>query len=119
MDRIYFDQQGTPVAYSEDGDTIFLFSGEPVAYHDGNSVYSYTGTHLGRFEEGLIRDNQGYVAFFTAEATGGPIKPIKQIIPIKGIKQIKPIRGIKQIKPIRAIDSLSWSPLSGVSFFQQ
>jgi hypothetical protein len=119
MDLTYYDAHGAPIAYTEDGDAIFLFSGEPVGYHDGDSVYSYGGKHLGWFEDGLIRDNEGHVAFFTEGAVGGPIKPIKQIKPIKGIKQIKPIRGIKQIKPIRAINSLSWSPVSGAWFFRQ
>ncbi|SRR5260221_6685803 len=119
MDLSYYDIRGAAIAYTDDGEGVFLFSGEPAAYHDGDSIYSYVGTHLGWFENGLIRDHDGHVVFFTEGAAGGPIKPIKQIKPIKSIKQIKPIRGIKQIKPIRAIDSLSWSPVSGVAFFRQ
>jgi hypothetical protein len=119
MDLTYYDAHGTPIAYTDDGDAIFLFTGQPAGYHDSDSVYSFGGKHLGWFEDGLIRDNNGHVAFFTERAAGGPAKPITKIKPIKGIKQIMPIRGIKQIKPIRAINSLSWSPLSGVLFFSQ
>ena len=114
-----YDKDGHPVAYAEDDGSIYLFSGEPVAYLDSDSVWAYSGKHLGWFDKGLARDNDGNIAFFTENASGGPIKPIKQIKPIKGIKGIKPIKGIKEIKPIRSINSLGWSGLSGEAFFRQ
>lgn len=115
----FYDKHGQPIAYAGDDGSIYLFSGEPVAYLDGDSVWSYSGKHLGWFNNGLIRDNSGETAFFSDKASGGPVKPIKRIKPIKGIKGIKPIKGIKEIKPIRAINSLGWSILSGDAFFYQ
>lgn len=117
MSLDFYDQHGAPVAYSDDGEHIYTFGGRPVGYISGESIYGYSGKHLGRFENGLIRDNNGNVALFSQECSGGPIKPIKQIKPIKGIKQIRPIKGIKQIKPIKPISTLGWSAFSGEQFF--
>ncbi|MGI5868851.1 MAG: 4-fold beta flower protein [Kiritimatiellia bacterium] len=114
-----YDKNGRPIAYADNDGSIYLFSGEPIAYLDSDSVWAYSGKHLGWFDGGLIRDNCGDTAFFTENASSGPIKPIKAIKPIKGVKKIRPIKGIKEIKPIRAINSLRWSGLSGESFFYQ
>jgi hypothetical protein len=118
MDITFYDLHGNPTAYTEDGEHIYLFSGKPVAYIDHSSVYSYDGRHLGRYENGWIRDNHGSGALFTAHASGGPTKPMKQLTPIRGIKGIRPIKSIKQLKPLRAIDSFSWSECSGPRFFE-
>ena len=63
MDITFYDSHGKPTAYTEDNEHIYLFSGKPVAYIDGSSVYSYSGRHLGWFDEGWIRDNSGYCVF--------------------------------------------------------
>jgi hypothetical protein len=115
----FYNRQGGPTCYAIDDGHIYLFNGQPVAYFYEDSLYSYEGTHLGRYSNGWIRDNNGQCVFFNSDAKGGPIKPIKGIEPIKGIKGIKPIKGIKQIKPIKPIDSLSWSELSNDNFFFQ
>ena len=44
---VFYDQHGRPVAYSEDSTHIYLFTGEPVAYLDGDVVYGYNGKHYG------------------------------------------------------------------------
>ncbi len=119
MSLEFYDRNGAPIAYSDDGEHIYLFDGRSVGYLSGESIYDYSGRHLGRLQNGLLRDNIGGVVFFSADATGGPVKPIKQIKPIKGVKQIRPIKGIKQIKPITPISALGWSPLSGNQFFSQ
>lgn len=117
MNLDFYDQRGAPIAYSEDREHIYTFDGRPVGYLSDGSVYGYSGKHLGRFENGLIRDNAGNVALFCQECSGGPIKPIKQIKPIKGIKQIRPIKGVRQIKPIMPTSTLCWSSLSSKQFF--
>jgi len=89
-----------------------------VAYIDKISIYSFSGKHIGWFIDGWIRDHSGKCIMFSEKASGGPIKPIKQIKPIKGIKQIKPIKGIKQIKPIPPFKLLTWSNISGSSLFR-
>lgn len=118
MELTFYESNGKPVAYTEDGVHIYLFSGEPVAYLDEGSVYSFSGKHLGRFEKGWIRDNNGDCVFFTEVATGGPMKPMKIMKPIKSMKQMKQMKSMKEIRPMRPMDSLSWSELSGKQFFE-
>ncbi len=113
----FYNQNGQPIAYTKDETHIFLFSGEPVAYFRNDSVYSYSGRHLGRFEDGWIRDNNGDCVFFTDFATGGPIKPTRRIKPIKSVKRVKPLKSVRQIKPIKPIKSLKWSLRSSEEFF--
>lgn len=117
---IFYSSTGKAVAYCDDGEHIFLYSGEPVAYFYSNAVYGYNGKVYGWFEKGWVRDLNGSYVFFTEDANGsGPIKPIKNICPIKGIKGIKPIKSIRQIKPIKPINQIRWSDLSGEQFFYQ
>lgn len=118
MTLTFFDRNGAPVAYTDDGEHLFSFRGSPVGYLHGESVYSFSGQHLGTFEAGWLRDHAGNAALFSDDAFDGPIKPIKHILPIKSIKHIKPVKGIRQIAPIKPIKSLGWSNLSGEQFFE-
>lgn len=119
MEIVFYDEKGEPIAYTEDGIHIYLFSGEPVAYFYGDSVYSYSGKHLGWYIEGWIRDNDGDCGLFTEEVKGGPVKPVKRIKPVKSVKQVKPVKSVKEIRPVRPVRSLSWSSLSLIKFFNQ
>lgn len=115
----FYDRNGEAVAYTQDGTHIYTFLGEPVAYLDGDSVYSFTGDHLGWFENGWIRDNFGGCVFYTQNAQGGPVKPVKGVKPVKSVKLLKPIKSVKSVRPVKAVKSLSWSNLSGEYFFNQ
>jgi hypothetical protein len=116
----FYDNHGRPVAYTEDDETIYLFTGEPVAYFNENTVYGFNGKHLGWFEDGWMRDLHGQCVFFTENTVGsGPIKPIKAIKPIKSVKRVKPVKSVRQIRSLKAIKSLSWSKFSGKQFFYQ
>ena len=116
----FYNSKGKPIAYiCDDGEHIYLFNGKPVAYLSENIVYGFNGYHLGWFEDGWVRDKRGKCVFFTENANGGPVKPIKQIAPIKGIKHIKPVKGVKHIASVKSVDSLSWSELSVEQFFEQ
>jgi len=118
MQITFYNSQGHPTAYTEDEVHIYLFSGQPVAYIDDSSVYAYNGRHLGRFEDGWIRDNQGNCVFFTEDASGGPMKPMKSMRPMKGMKSMKPMKSMKQMKPMRPMNTSSWSELSREQFFE-
>ena len=115
----FYDERGCPVAYTEDGTHIFTFGGRPVAYLDGESVYSFSGTHLGWFEDGWIRDNGGRCVFYTHDAQGGPVKPVEQVKPVKSVKSVSPVKSVGCVRPVKAVKSLSWSRLSGEQFFQR
>lgn len=116
----FYDSTGRAVAYTDDNENIFLYSGVPVAYIYKNLVYNFMGSQLGRFENGWVRDKGGYCVFFTENAQGsGPAKPVKQVRPVKGLKQLMPLRGIRHVPSVKAVDNLSWSTISGERFFMQ
>ena len=60
---ILYDRYGKPTAFCDDDTHIFLFSGEPVAYFYGDTVYSFRGKLLGWFDSGWVRDLKGYCVF--------------------------------------------------------
>jgi hypothetical protein len=113
----FYDNSGTAIAYLADERHIYTFSGKPVAYLDGEAVYSFSGEHIGWFEEGWVRDTKGKCVFFTESASGGPVKPVKKVKPAKGVRHVKPVKGVKHVKSVKAVKSFSWSQLSGEHFF--
>ena len=116
----FYSSTGNPVAYCEDGEHIFLYSGKPVAYFYKNVVYGYNGKVYGWFENGWVRDLNGSCVFFTEDADGsGPLKPLKGLHPLKGLKELIPLKGLKELIPLKAMNNLEWSNLSGEQFFQQ
>lgn len=120
MDIALYDSSGRPVAYVEDGVHIYLFTGEPVGHIIGQAIYAFTGTHLGYFENGWVRDHSGACVLFTADATGdAPVKPIQHTRPLKWEKRDKPVKGPIAPRPTKPSESPSWSSLSPEEFFSQ
>jgi hypothetical protein len=113
----FYDRHGNPIAYSDDGEHIYTFDGHPAAYFHNGLIYSFSGSHLGRFANGLARDNDGNTVFFTEEASGGPVKPLRKLKPLKGLRRLKPLKGLRDLRPLKSLDSMSWSELSGLHFF--
>ncbi len=114
---VFYDKKGRATAYTEDKVHIYLFAGDAVAYFDRDALYSYSGEQLGWFENGWIRDLDGYCVFYSEVAYGGPSKPVKGMCPVKCAKRIKPIKRVKNVRRIKSISRLSWSPLSSEEFF--
>jgi hypothetical protein len=120
MSQIYYDRQGSPTAYSEDKKTIYLFSGRPVAYIQGGSIYSFHGKHLGILAKGWVRDNEGFCVFYTPKAVraGAPPKPVTRAVPAKNDKKAAPAKGLRQRKSTEPVSRRSWSQSSGTQFFE-
>ncbi|WP_086775902.1 4-fold beta flower protein [Vibrio coralliirubri] len=118
MSLDFFDSTGQPYAYCDDGDTtIFTFGGSPIAYIDGDSIYAFSGAHLGFFEDGNIWDHHGCVVLFTPRSTAGPLKPLQALKPLKGLKSLKPLKGLKTLKPLKSLKSINWSSVSPQKLF--
>lgn len=112
MDYItFYDKKGMPIAWlsDKDNETIYLFNGKPVAWISGTSVYSFSGTHLGFYENGWIYDNNGYCVYYTQKASGGPVKPVKNVNPVRSVTKVKPVKSVKSVPPVRPVKKLSWS----------
>ncbi len=110
---IFFDSHGDAIAYVDEADdVIYLLSGEPVAILDDESVFAFDGRHVGWFMDGWIRDHHGACVYFTDEATGGPVRPVRSVRPVRGVRQVRPVRGVREVRPIRPTRLMSWSDLS-------
>lgn len=120
MDNVeYFDNTGSAVCYSPDGEHIFLWTGKPVAFlHDGK-VYSFTGRQLGWFENGWLYDRSNRPALFSKSATGGPVRPARRAKPAKNARLAKPAKLARQAAIARPARSLSWSGVADASYFYQ
>jgi len=118
MSLNFYNSNGRPYAYSDDGETIFTFGGKPIAHIDGDSIFSFSGAHLGFFEGGQVWDHSGSVLLYTENTSGGPLKPLKALKPLKGLKQLKPLKGLKQLKPLKALKNMAWSKQAPEAVFE-
>ena len=117
MSYIFYNKIGSPTAYTEDNCHIFLFNGETVAYIHKDSVYSYSGKHIGFYKDGWIRDNNGKCVFFKKNAKNGPSRAIQDIGPIKSPKAKIPIKNPRENKPKNLEIKQYWSEVSSKQFF--
>ena len=112
-----YELSGLPVAYSDDGIHIFLYAGQAVAYFVGDSVYAFSGRHLGWRHRGWIIDHEGNRVLFTEQAEQGPDKPIVQDDRKKQYAGQLPEKALRQFEPLRPTISSKWSRLSVKKFF--
>jgi hypothetical protein len=83
MEKTFYDRSGRPVAYSDDGVHMHNFSGHAIGHMHEDSIYDYSGKHLGWFVNGWVRDHSGRCVMFTDESSGGPVIPKIGIEPVK------------------------------------
>lgn len=106
-DFSFYDSQGRPSAYFEPsgGLVLYLWSGEPVAYLDEESIFGFNGKHLGWYHDGLIYDHDGGIVAALASAfreAPGPAPP-------RSLRGLKPLKGLKELKPLKPLFGRSWS----------
>lgn len=109
-----FNSTGKATAYIDFADerTIYLWSGDPVAYLERDSqggyhVYGFNGEHLGWFVGGILRDHDGKAACATKDAMSRT-----DFEPFKSFKKFKPFRSFQEFAPFRPFFSDGWSELS-------
>lgn len=105
-----FNLDGEAVAYIDADDedlTIYMWNGTPVAYlvtDDGAfSIYGFNGQHLGWYEDGIVRDHEGYSVGFIKGATSiytkyESYKPYKKYKPYKSYKKYPPYKPYSKTK---------------------
>lgn len=115
---VFYDKHGNPCCYSDDFKHIYGYDGEPLGYIQDGLIWNYNGRYLGQFKNNWVLDKDGYYLFFTENATGGPIRPIRKIAPIKSVKEIRPLKNIREIPPVYPVSKLDWSQLDPKIFFR-
>jgi len=114
-DVALYDSRRQAVAYLDPNDnrTVYLWSGEPVAYLVDESIYGFNGKHLGWYENGVIVDHDGNVVVSPAIAFRKPVQPA----PARGLKGVAPSKETKERTPVKPALASSWSDLSVRDFF--
>ncbi|PWV45355.1 4-fold beta flower protein [Chitinophaga sp. S165] len=118
QDIALFNKDGKATAYIDTKDedrTIYLYSGEPVAFLSEADVYGFNGKHLGWYEKGIIRDHKGDKIGATKKASTG----YTQYEPYKSYKQRKPYIGHKSYPPYKPYFYSSWTDSSFETFLLQ
>tara|TARA_Y100000766_G_C18656234_1_gene482915 strand:+ start:235 stop:666 length:432 start_codon:yes stop_codon:yes gene_type:complete len=118
-----FNSDGDAVAYIDTDDednTIYLWNGTPVAYLSPESnyynIYGFNGNHLGWFEDGIVRDEDGDAVGFQKGAVSGVYTNYE---PYKSYKKYKPYKSFKSFAPFKPYFSNSFSNESFVLFLKR
>ena len=111
----FYDSRGRAAAYFEESNdlVVYLWSGEPVAYLDDESIFGFNGKHLGWYRDGLIYDNDGGIVVAPASAFRGAPGPSPQ----RSLKGLKPLKGLKELRPLKPLFSRAWSRMPARVFF--
>jgi hypothetical protein len=112
-----YELSGLPVAYSDDGVHIFLYSGQAVAYFEGDCLYAFSGRHLGWRHRGWIIDHDGNCVFFSEQAEQGPQRFMVQEYKRKDHPAPIPKKALRQFEPLKPQVSSKWSRLTIEEFF--
>jgi hypothetical protein len=100
MEVALLNKKGKPVAYlADDGKTVFLWDGTPVAYLHEDQLYGWNGKQLGWFVNGTIFDIYGLRAGFIKSKS--PL--VTDLEPPKTMKQMKGAKKVRQpqvVKPV-------------------
>ena len=115
---VFYDRIGNPCCYSDDFVHIYSYDGKALGYIQDGSVWNYYGIYLGQFRNNWVIDKEGYYLFFTENAIGGLLRPLRRLAPIKSIKEIRPLKSLRQLPPIPPLPKLNWSGLDMDSFFR-
>jgi hypothetical protein len=102
MEETLFEPNGDPVAYIDynDDNTFYLWNGAPVAYLDIScTIYGFNGKHLGWYEDGIIRDLNGYKVGFNEKT----LPLYAKFEPYKSYKKYKPYKNYKQYSKFKPI----------------
>ena len=118
-----YNSDGDAVAFIDTTDedtTIYWWGGEPVAYltYESGSynIYGFNGTHLGWYEDGIIRNHEGDAVGFKKGSVRGVYTNYEGY---KGYKQYKPYKSYQEYAPYKPYYSTSFSNESLILFLKR
>ena len=99
MEETLYSLVGEAVAYIayDDGQTIYMWDGMPVAYLNREDIYGFNGKHLGWFEDGIVRDHDGYIVGFNKKAASVSLA----FEPYESFKEFKPFKSFREFAPFK------------------
>lgn len=111
----FFDSRGRAVAYLDISQELvfYLWSGQPVAYLDNESVYGFNGKHLGWYQNGRVYDLAGAVVAAPADAFREPVSTA----PPRAPQGLRPLKGLKELRPLKPMFRQTWSDTPASVFF--
>lgn len=115
-DLDFYDSRGRAVAYiaaEDEGGTVYLWDGKPVAYLDEESIFGFNGKHLGWLKGNAIYDHDGNVVAAMSNAFSSAV----EIAPPKGFKQFLPFKSFKELKPFKPFFASKWCDVPAKVFF--
>ena len=111
MEIILYNLDGKQTAYiSDDKDnTIYLMSGEPVAYLNKDEIIGMNGYFIGNFKKGVVTNSKGKrIGAIESEHRGGIQAPIGKMV-----KFMKPAKQTPDaFKGYSDVDDVILNPLS-------
>ena len=118
-----FNSDGDAVAYidvNDEDNTIYLWGGTPVAYLSAQSnyynIYGFNGNHLGWYEDGVLRNEDGDAVGFKKGAISGIYTNYESY---KSYKEYKPFKSYKSYAPYKPYFSNSFSNESLILFLKR
>ena len=110
-----FNADGSPEAYisfAQDSPTIYMWSGEPVAYLTSTlggyfNIYGFNGKHLGWYLDGDVRSHEGNLVCGVHRVVRAVSVPKPE--PLKSNKQSAPPKSPKEPAPMRPLFRRQWS----------
>ena len=117
---VLFVREGKPVLQITDDLRLVGFDGTHYGFSpDWHNVFSYTGSFVGYFEEGILRDRDGYCVAYILQGnpTNIPMLPPTAIVPSSAIIGVEPMRPPTSLIPPRPISHPQWSSLTPFTLF--
>jgi hypothetical protein len=115
----FYSMTGDVVCHLHTDHNYYLWNGQAVAYIVDDRVFGFNGRHLGWYENGWFYDRNNQPALFSADATGGPARPVRKVRPVRSNPQRKPPKAPRQIGLTKPPRSFEWSPAIGAAYFEQ
>lgn len=117
-DTIY-NRFGEPRLRLFENGRLVDFSGRNIGFTDKDNAYNYNGQHVGWYENGILRDHDGFCVGFGEIATDTihPLLPLKQLKYLPSLPELEPLRPLKSLAPLKPLKNFSWSELDPVSLF--